>query len=106
MAKTKGNGVFHRLYVGTGAFDIVGKRKRWYVIFGIILLICIGSIGIKQFNLGIDFVGGTKVQMPAASSQGEIQVQAVKDSFSKALGENATAVQSVGTGGTATIQIR
>ena len=106
MAKVKGNGVFHRLYVGTGAFDIIGKRKRWYVIFGIILLICISSIGLKQFNLSIDFVGGTKVQMPAASSQGEIQVQAVKDSFSKALGENATAVQSVGTGGTATIQIR
>ena len=106
MAKTKGNGVFHRLYVGTGAFDIIGKRKRWYLIFGLILLVCIGSIGFKGFNLGIDFVGGTKIQMPVSSSAGEIQVSAVKESFTKAIGKEPTAVQSVGTGGNATIQIR
>jgi preprotein translocase subunit SecF len=102
----KGNSVFHRLYVGTGAFDIVGKRKRWYVLFGVILLICIGSIGIKQFNLGIDFVGGTKIQMPITSSSGEIGTNAVKDTFAKAIGKEPTAVQTVGTGATATIQIR
>jgi preprotein translocase subunit SecF len=106
VAKTKGNGVFHRLYVGTGAFDIIGKRKRWYLIFGFILLVCVGSIGFKGFNLGIDFVGGTKVQMPVSSSAGEIQVNAVKESFTKAIGKEPTAVQSVGTGGNATIQIR
>jgi len=106
VAKTKGNGVFHRLYVGTGAFDIIGKRKRWYLIFGLILLVCIGSIGFKGFNLGIDFVGGTKIQMPVSSSAGEIQVSAVKESFTKAIGKEPTAVQSVGTGGNATIQIR
>jgi preprotein translocase subunit SecF len=106
VAKTKGNGVFHRLYVGTGAFDIIGKRKRWYLIFGFILLVCVGSIGFKGFNLGIDFVGGTKIQMPVSSSAGEIQVSAVKESFTKAIGREPTAVQSVGTGGNATIQIR
>ena len=106
MAKTKGNGVFHRLYVGTGAFDIIGKRKRWYLIFGFILLVCVASIGFKQFNLGIDFVGGTKVQMPVSSSQGTIGVGAVKESFVKAIGKEPTAVQSVGAGANATIQIR
>jgi preprotein translocase subunit SecF len=106
VAKTKGNGVFHRLYVGTGAFDIIGKRKRWYVIFGIILLICVSSIGIKQFNLGIDFVGGTKIQMPVSSSQGTIEIPAVKASFAKAIGKEPTATQSVGVGANATIQIR
>ena len=30
----KRDSVFHRLYVGTGAFDVVGKRKRWYFFFG------------------------------------------------------------------------
>ena len=106
MAKTKGNGVFHRLYVGTGAFDIVGKRKRWYVMFGLILLVCISSIGIKQFNLGIDFVGGTQIQMPSAGAQGDIGVEAVKSSFTKAIGKEPTAVQTVGVGSTATVQIR
>ncbi|MBP2335180.1 preprotein translocase subunit SecF [Saccharothrix coeruleofusca] len=105
MAKSKGS-VFHRLYVGTGAFDIVGKRKRWYVIFGLILLACIASIVFRGFNLGIDFTGGTRIQLPAASSSGTITVEAVKDSFGKAMGEEPTSVQTVGTGDAATIQIR
>ncbi len=47
--------VFDRLYTGTGAFNIVGKRKRWYLIFGVLVLVCIASIAIRWFNLGIDF---------------------------------------------------
>ena len=33
-----------RLYTGTGAFDIVGKRKNWYIASGVILAIAILSI--------------------------------------------------------------
>ncbi|MEJ2859057.1 MULTISPECIES: protein translocase subunit SecF [unclassified Saccharothrix] len=105
MAQSKGN-VFQRLYVGNGAFDIVGKRKRWYVLFGVILLVCLASIIFRGFNLGIDFTGGTRVQMPAQSASGTISVEAAKESFAKAIGEEPTAVQTVGTGTATTIQIR
>ncbi|XVS66691.1 protein translocase subunit SecF [Actinosynnema sp. CA-299493] len=106
MAETKKRNVFQRLYVGNGAFDIIGKRKRWYVVFGIILLICIASIVFRGFNLGIDFTGGTRVQMPAVSSSGTIGVEQAKESFEKALGKEPAATQTVGTGDAATIQIR
>jgi preprotein translocase subunit SecF len=100
------NGVFHRLYVGTGAFDIVGKRKRWYVLFGTLILICLASLVFRGFNLGIDFEGGTRIQLPAASTQATITTEAVEDSFSKALDRDPGVVQQVGTGDTASIQIR
>ena len=29
--------VFSQLYTGTGAFDIVGRRKTWYVAFGLLV---------------------------------------------------------------------
>ncbi|MFI9012279.1 protein translocase subunit SecF [Actinosynnema sp. NPDC053489] len=106
MAETKKLGVFQRLYVGNGAFDIVGKRKRWYVIFGLILLVCIASIVLRGFNLGIDFTGGTRIQMPATSSSGTITVEAAKESFEKAIGKEPAATQTVGTGDATTIQIR
>ncbi|MEU4762231.1 protein translocase subunit SecF [Actinosynnema sp. NPDC023794] len=106
MTETKKRNVFQRLYVGNGAFDIVGKRKRWYVVFGIILLICVLSIVFKGFNRGIDFTGGTRIQMPAISSSGTISVEAAKESFEKALGKEPAATQTVGTGESATIQIR
>jgi preprotein translocase subunit SecF len=106
VAETKKAGVFHRLYVGNGAFDIVGKRKRWYLIFGLILLICVGSIVFRWFNLGIDFTGGTRIQLPATSSSGTISIDAAKESFQKALGQEPASTQTVGTGDAATIQIR
>ncbi|MEV8443043.1 protein translocase subunit SecF [Actinosynnema sp. NPDC051121] len=106
MAETKKAGVFHRLYVGNGAFDIVGKRKRWYVIFGLILLVCVLSIVFRGFNRGIDFTGGTRIQLPAVSSSGTISIDAAKESFDKALGKEPAATQTVGTGDAATIQIR
>ncbi|AXB41853.1 protein translocase subunit SecF [Amycolatopsis albispora] len=104
-AKKKGS-VFHRLYVGTGAFDIVGARKYWYVFFGLLMLVCVGSIGIKGFNLGIDFEGGTQIQMPAAGAAGEVNEDRAKEVFAEAAGEPAAEAQKVGTGAAQTVQIR
>ncbi|TWP52158.1 protein translocase subunit SecF [Lentzea tibetensis] len=96
-----------RLYVGNGAFDIVGKRKRWYTTSAIILLICIGSMVFQGFNLGIDFKGGTKVQMAAVSAtSAPIEVGSVEAAFKSALGQEPAAVQKVGSGDSASIQIR
>lgn len=97
---------FHRLYTGTGAFDIVGKRTRWYVVLGLIVLVCLGSIGFKGFNFGIDFVGGTKIQMPAVGASGPIESRAVEDAYRQALGHSPDAVQIVGSGDSQSIQIR
>jgi preprotein translocase subunit SecF len=98
--------VFRRLYVGTGAFDIIGARKRWYLFFGALVLVCVASIGIKGFNLGIDFVGGTQIQLPAKGTHGQITTQQAEGAFSAALGKPAAQVQQVGLGDSATIQIR
>ena len=98
--------VFHRLYVGTGAFDIVGKRKRWYVFFAVLVLVCIASIGIRGFNLGIEFEGGTQIQMPARGANGPITSDAAKQAFADALGQQADSAQTVGVGDAATVQLR
>ena len=52
-----------RLYTGTGAFDIVGKRKNWYIASGVILAIAILSIIIRGFSFGVDFTGGSKLNL-------------------------------------------
>ncbi|WP_436500240.1 protein translocase subunit SecF [Actinokineospora sp. HUAS TT18] len=98
--------VFTRLYVGNGAFDIVGTRKRWYIIFGGLVLICLLSITFRWFNLGIDFEGGTKISMPAASATGPISTDRVEEVFKEAAGKEPASVQKVGTGNDATIQIK
>ncbi|GAB1512817.1 protein translocase subunit SecF [Actinophytocola sp. KF-1] len=106
QAPAKKEGVFHRLYVGTGAFDVVGKRKRWYVFFAVLILVCLASIVFRGFNLGIDFTGGTRVSLPAQGANGDISISAIEDAFKETLDMEPAAVQTVGTGDAATIQIR
>jgi preprotein translocase subunit SecF len=106
QAPAKKEGVFRRLYVGTGAFDVVGRRKRWYIFFSVLILVCLASIIFRGFNLGIDFTGGTRVSLPAQGANGDISVTQVEDAFSDILGKEPAAVQTVGTGDASTIQIR
>lgn len=100
--QTPQHGFFVRLYTGTGAFEVVGKRKLWYAISGVILLISIAAIVLRGFTFGIDFEGGTKVSMP----RGDADATAVETVFSETLGEAPESVVIVGNGPSATVQIR
>ncbi len=94
--------LFTRLYTGTGAFDIVGRRKIWYTFFGVLVVVSIASMVLRGFNLGVDFTGGTSIQFPA----GAATVQQVEATYAQALGQQPSTVQTVGSGGSASIVIR
>lgn len=99
-------GLLYRLYTGTGLFDIVGRRKLFYTIFGVLGLVCLLSMGLRGFNFSIEFSGGTQIQLPAAGAHGLISTDQAKSVYVHALNQQPAAVQSVGTGGSASIQIR
>ena len=61
---------------------------------------------IRGFNFGIDFEGGTSVQMPAVGAGGPIATEQVEQVFAEAVDIPATSVQSAGQGATSTIIIR
>lgn len=100
------HGFFVRLYTGTGAFDVVGRRKLWYAISGAIVGIAIISILVRGFTFGIDFEGGTKVSLPALGAQGQASTEQVEAVFTKTIGEAPVSVVTVGSGDSATVQIR
>jgi preprotein translocase subunit SecF len=100
------HGFLSRLYTGTGAFEVVGRRKLWYGISGAIVAVAILSILIRGFTFGIDFKGGTTVSMPAAGTTGAVGVAQVSDVFKKAIGSDPESVVIVGSGSSATVQIR
>ena len=100
------HGFFVRLYTGTGAFEVVGKRKLWYTISGVIVAVALASILLRGFTFGIDFEGGTKVSMPAATQSGTVVPSQVETVFSDALGMAPQSVVVVGSGDSATVQIR
>ncbi|GAA0809554.1 protein translocase subunit SecF [Spirilliplanes yamanashiensis] len=56
----------NRLYRGEAGLNVVGRRKMWFTIAAIAVLISIGSFAINRFHLGIEFAGGTKLSVPAS----------------------------------------
>jgi len=91
-----------RLYTGTGAFEVVGRRRLWFGISGAIVAVAIVSILVRGFTFGIDFKGGTTVSMP----RGNASTSQVTDVFHGALGADPDSVVIVGSGSSATVQIR
>jgi preprotein translocase subunit SecF len=100
------HGFLSRLYTGTGAFEVVGRRRLWFGISGAIVAVAVLSILLRGFTFGIDFNGGTTVSMPAAGAAGTVQTSQVSEVFHKAIGNDPEAVIVVGNGAGATVQIR
>jgi len=80
-----------RLYLGEIGYDFIGKRKIWYVVSAVLVLICVGSMIFKDFNLGVEFAGGERFRSPGTAEQLEDLSQAVKD-----VGADVTSAQAVG----------
>ena len=43
--------------------DFIGLRKKFFMISGALVLIAVLSLAIRGLNLGLDFTGGTLVQV-------------------------------------------
>ena len=94
------------LYRGNGGIDLIGRKRRWYLVFGALVAISLASILIRGFNFGIDFEGGTVVQFPATGAAGTAGTVQVEQVFDRTLGRPAESVQIAGTGTSATVLIR
>jgi preprotein translocase subunit SecF len=79
----------HRLYTGEVSYDFIARRRRWYVISGVLLGVSILAILLRGLTLGIEFKGGADFQAPTTvTSQTVDQVRAaVDDSGVQDLGE-------------------
>ncbi|MDZ7576668.1 MAG: protein translocase subunit SecF [Candidatus Nanopelagicales bacterium] len=83
----------HRLYVGDVSYNFVGKRKLWYTISAVLLLITIGSLFVRGLNLGIEFRGGAEFQVPQSSCT----IEQARDTVEKT-GESQAIVTQLGSG--------
>ncbi len=94
--------MFRRLNAGEAVFDFIGKRRRFYWISAVLLLLCVGSFVFRGFNLGIEFSGGTQFQFKASTAQ-PAEVQQVAE---MAGAEVATTPQIVGAGSNRSVLLK
>ena len=71
--------IWTRLYHGETNVDFVGRRKLWFTLSLVAVLIGVGSLLTRDLNLGIDFEGGVVWQVPA----GEASVGDARDAVDK-----------------------
>jgi preprotein translocase subunit SecF len=68
-------------------YDLMGKRNYALVLSGMLLLISLGAILVRGLNLGIDFTGGTLVEVgyPQAVELPVVREALTKDGFDDAV---------------------
>ncbi|MDI5972145.1 protein translocase subunit SecF [Streptomyces sp. SL13] len=86
----------HRLHRGELSLDVVGKRRRYYAVSLLIVVVAVVGLAVNGLNKGIDFSGGASFTTPKTS----ISI-AQAESKTKALltGDHDVVAQKLGTGG-------
>ncbi|MGH3738136.1 MAG: protein translocase subunit SecF, partial [Micromonosporaceae bacterium] len=95
-------GLIGRLYRGETNFDFVGQRKKWYLGSLAILAVCVGSLAILGFNLGIEFAGGNQFQIQKSA---ELTLEEARGAF-EAQGVEVASAQQAGSGANTTYVIK
>ena len=57
-----------RLYRGEVSFDFVGRKRLWYAISGLILVISIVAVVVRGLSFSVDFKGGAVFTFPSSST--------------------------------------
>jgi preprotein translocase subunit SecF len=93
MARQDRESIATRLYRGEVSYDIIGRRRRWYAMSGLVMLIGIVSLGIRGLNPSIDFTGGAQFQGPLHHHT----ISQVRDAVTS-LGINPEVAETTGSG--------
>ena len=59
----------HDLYEGRVSYDFVGRRRLWYVVSLLIVLLALGGLLGRGLNLGLEFRGGTEFTISTEGTQ-------------------------------------
>jgi preprotein translocase subunit SecF len=105
MSETPSTGsVIRRLYRGETRINFIGNRERWYFASLVMILICIASLGLRGFNYGIEFAGGTQFQIPITGTS--ITATEVNNAFAHANAKTGGPAQVVGSGNTRQVVVK
>jgi preprotein translocase subunit SecF len=79
-----------RLYRGEVSIDFVSRKKLWYTISGIILLVSVLALLFRGLNYSVEFKGGSQWTVPASASATQTQLEQI---VTNGGGANASATE-------------
>lgn len=81
------------LYTGKRSFNIISRRRNWYLIAGALLLLTAVLLAFKPINFGIDFRGGSQFTISGTANMSQ---QDGIDVVAEATGDDSVRVSEVG----------
>ena len=87
------SGIARRLYRGEVNVDFVGRKKLWYSLSAVLLVISIAGLVINGLNLGVEFKGGSVFSFKAPTAD----IEQVRATFADA-GAHQVIVQTTNNG--------
>ncbi|WTW93227.1 protein translocase subunit SecF [Streptomycetaceae bacterium NBC_01309] len=84
--------VGHKLYTGELEYDFVGKKKRWYALSALILVLAVAGLLGRGLSQGIEFKGGAVFTV----NKSDISVAQAHDAIEEFTGSHEPIIQKVG----------
>jgi preprotein translocase subunit SecF len=95
------HGLWYRLYNGLTAYEFVSRWKRWFAMSAAVIILGLAVLGLRGLNLGIDFTGGTKWQVPAKT----LSVPKARDAI-RSFGLGDAKIQTLEAGGIRYVRVQ
>ena len=90
MSKISGLG--GRLYRGETSIEIIGRRRRWYAVSAVFVLLSIAALSLQGLHLGIEFKGGSSFTVTKAGAS----VEAARTALTSAGIPGESIIQTIG----------
>lgn len=93
------------LYTGKRSIDFIGRRRQWYIVSGVLILLALLGLGVRHLNLGLEFRGGSefRVQQIAVPSDYE---QRAKDAVAQSAAGEPANVTQLGAGSDGAVRVQ
>ncbi len=98
---TTKHGLWYRLYNGLTTYQFVSRWKQWFATSLAVILLGLAVLAARGLNLGIDFTGGTRWQVPAKT----LTVTQARDAL-RPLGLSDAKIQSLEAAGVRYIRVQ
>jgi preprotein translocase subunit SecF len=72
-----------RLYTGEISIDFVGRRRLWYLISAVIIVVAIGALAVRGLNFSIEFRGGVDFQTPVSQGAATEAIPTVREAVTE-----------------------
>jgi preprotein translocase subunit SecF len=54
------------LYTGKRSIPFIGRRRTWYALSAVLVLVALLGLGVQRLNMGLEFTGGSEFRVAAA----------------------------------------